>query len=81
MKHAVRVMLLVLFTLVMVRSSYAQAAVTVSFGPPALPVYEQPVCPGEGYLWGSRYMGLSPRAHAPLDSRLVGLEWKWVRLP
>jgi hypothetical protein len=25
--------------------------VTVAFAPPDLPVYEQPVCPGEGYIW------------------------------
>jgi hypothetical protein len=25
--------------------------VTVSFAPPDLPVYEQPICPGEGYIW------------------------------
>src|SRR2546423_1706555 len=31
--------------------SFAQVGISVSFGPPALPVYEQPVCPGEGYIW------------------------------
>ena len=29
--------------------------ISVSFGPPALPVYEQPVCPGDGYLWTPGY--------------------------
>jgi hypothetical protein len=33
----------------------AQVAITVSFGPPALPVYEQPLCPAEGYLWTPGY--------------------------
>ena len=35
----------------------AQVAVgvSVSFGPPELPVYEQPVCPAEGYLWVPGY--------------------------
>jgi hypothetical protein len=23
----------------------------VGFGPPAIPVYEQPICPGDGYIW------------------------------
>jgi hypothetical protein len=27
----------------------------VRFGPPALPVYEQPVCPGDGYIWTPGY--------------------------
>lgn len=34
-------------------SSVAQVSVGVSvaFAPPDLPVYEQPICPGEGYIW------------------------------
>ena len=34
-------------------ASFAQIGVgiMVSFGPPPLPVYEQPLCPGEGYIW------------------------------
>ena len=32
-------------------ASFGQIAVSVTFAPPALPVYEQPICPGEGYLW------------------------------
>lgn len=35
--------------------SPAQVGVSVSFGPPALPVYEQPVCPGDGYIWTPGY--------------------------
>ena len=29
--------------------------VAVSFGPPPLPVYEQPICPGDGYIWTPGY--------------------------
>jgi hypothetical protein len=34
-------------------SSVAQVSVgvTVAFAPPDLPVYEQPICPEEGYIW------------------------------
>ena len=39
----------------------AQIAVGISFNvriaPPALPVYEQPICPGAGYLWTPGYWG------------------------
>jgi hypothetical protein len=37
--------------------SRAQVAVGISvqFGPPELPVYEQPLCPGEGYIWTPGY--------------------------
>src|SRR5246500_6069068 len=35
----------------------AQVAVefSVGFAPPDLPVYEQPICPGEGYIWTPGY--------------------------
>jgi hypothetical protein len=38
-------------------AAYAQIGVgiAVSFGPPELPVYEQPICPGEGYIWTPGY--------------------------
>jgi len=35
--------------------AYAQVSISVSFAPPELPVYEQPLCPGEGYLWTPGY--------------------------
>jgi WXXGXW repeat (2 copies) len=41
--------------------SSAQIAVGISvrIGPPALPVYAQPICPGPGYLWTPGYWGWS----------------------
>lgn len=48
----------ILFTLVLFTisaASFAQFRVTVGFAPPALPVYEQPVCPGDGYIWVPGY--------------------------
>jgi len=38
-------------------TSSAQVAVgiTVGFAPPDLPVYEQPICPGDGYIWTPGY--------------------------
>src|SRR5208283_5725485 len=47
-----------LFTLVLMclsAATFAQIGVSVSFGPPALPVYEQPICPGDGYIWTPGY--------------------------
>ena len=40
----------------------AQVAVSVSFGPPELPVYEQPLCPGDGYIWTPGYWDWDPDA-------------------
>ena len=36
-------------------ASFAQIRISVTFGPPALPVYDQPLCPGDGYLWAPGY--------------------------
>jgi hypothetical protein len=35
-------------------------AVSVNFAPPPLPVYEQPPCPTEGYLWTPGYWAWDP---------------------
>jgi hypothetical protein len=40
----------------------AQVRITVGFGPPALPVYEQPICPGDGYIWTPGYWAWDPDA-------------------
>jgi hypothetical protein len=43
----------------------AQAGVffSVSIAPPALPVYAQPVCPGDGYLWTPGYWAYGPAGY------------------
>jgi hypothetical protein len=44
-------------------ASYAQVGIgigiNVRIGPPALPVYAQPICPGPGYLWTPGYWAWS----------------------
>jgi hypothetical protein len=47
-----------LFAVVMLAlsaASFAQIGISVTIGPPALPVYEQPPCPAEGYIWTPGY--------------------------
>ncbi len=48
---------LALFCLALPRSTSAQVAVGISvhIGPPALPVYAQPICPGPDYIWTPGY--------------------------
>src|SRR6516225_11595081 len=43
-------------------SIQAQVAVgiSVNFAPPELPVYEQPICPGDGYIWAPGYWAWDP---------------------
>lgn len=56
---AIRPIRLLLFAFVVLltlsAASLAQIGVSITFGPPPLPVYEQPLCPGEGYLWTPGY--------------------------
>ena len=52
-----------LFALVMLSASVASSAqvfVSVGFAPPPLPVYEQPLCPGEDYIWVPGYWAWNP---------------------
>ena len=54
--------LMVMLALFLPASSAAQfsAGVVVSFAPPDLPVYEQPIVPGEGYIWTPGYWAWDP---------------------
>jgi hypothetical protein len=58
--HSVRNLLLSLLLVVISSTAFAQIGISVSFGPPALPVYEQPICPGDGYLWTPGYWAWDP---------------------
>ncbi|MGA8554382.1 MAG: hypothetical protein WB630_08180 [Candidatus Acidiferrales bacterium] len=53
----IRPLLLSLVLLALSHGASAQVAIGISvgFGPPALPVYVQPICPAEGYLWTPGY--------------------------
>ena len=54
----IRTLLLLAFSaLIASVPTHAQVAVGISvgFAPPAIPVYTQPVCPGEGYIWTPGY--------------------------
>jgi hypothetical protein len=72
LKH--RILFFLLLLCLMPVASFAQVAISIRVGPPALPVYEQPLCPGDGYLWTPGYWAYGP----------VGYYWVpgvWVRPP
>ena len=48
-------LLLVVLLLAIPAASFAQIGIAVRIGPPPIPVYEQPICPGDGYLWTPGY--------------------------
>jgi hypothetical protein len=55
-------------------ASFAGIFISVGIAPPALPVYPQPLCPGDGYMWTPGYWHYGP----------AGYYWVpgvWVRPP
>ena len=53
--RSIRSSLVALALLAISAAAFAQFSISVSFAPPELPVYEQPLCPGDGYLWTPGY--------------------------
>lgn len=72
---SLRSFLLALVVLVTSTASFAQVGISVSFGPPALPVYEQPLCPGDGYLWTPGYWAYDE------DDGYYWVPGTWVEAP
>ena len=59
-KNAIRMMtvaLALMAAMALPGPASAQVAIGISvgFAPPEIPVYEQPICPGEGYIWTPGY--------------------------
>jgi WXXGXW repeat (2 copies) len=61
-RNLTRTLFLALIFCFLPAASFAQVAVGVSIhiGPPALPVYAQPICPGDGYIWTPGYWAYGP---------------------
>jgi hypothetical protein len=57
-------------------AAYAQIGISVSFAPPELPVYEQPLLPGEGYIWTPGYWD-----YAGDDDGYFWVPGTWVMAP
>ena len=54
-RPSVRFLLIALLIVVFSAISFSQIGISITVGPPALPVYEQPPCPAEGYIWTPGY--------------------------
>ena len=72
-----RWLLLSFIVLAFSHGAFAQIGVgiSVSFGPPPLPVYEQPICPGDGYLWTPGYWAYDD------DDGYYWVPGTWVEAP
>jgi hypothetical protein len=53
--RAIRTLFLALLVSIVPASSFAGVFVSINIAPPVLPVYAQPICPGDGYLWTPGY--------------------------
>jgi hypothetical protein len=51
LRRLARLLLLVLLVPVVPATIHAQILINVSFAPPELPVYEQPICPQPNLMW------------------------------
>ena len=56
---SIRSLLFALVVLAMSAAAFAQIGISINFAPPALPVYEQPPVPAEGYIWTPGYWAYS----------------------
>ncbi len=56
--RAIRTLFLALLVSIVPASSFAGVFVSINIAPPALPVYTQPICPGDGYLVDAWVLGL-----------------------
>ena len=54
-RHVIGALLLGAGTIFLSTASFAQIGISVRIAPPELPVYEQPMCPGDGYIWTPGY--------------------------
>ena len=52
-----------LFAIPVVSHAQVGIGVSITVAPPALPVYEQPPCPTEGFLWTPGYWAYGPRGY------------------
>jgi WXXGXW repeat (2 copies) len=60
---AIRSLLFAFVLLAFSHGAVAQIGISVGYGPPLLPIYEQPILPGDGYLWAPGYWGFDYSAN------------------
>lgn len=58
--RSIRFLLVAVLMLLLSAVASAGVVIAVSFGPPALPIYEQPFCPGPDFIWVPGYWAWSP---------------------
>ena len=76
-KFAVRLLLSLFVMLALSHGAFAQVGfrISVNFAPPPIPVYEQPICPADGYLWVPGYWAYDD------DDGYYWVPGTWVEAP
>jgi len=74
--RSIRYILIAIALLAAPAASFAQVSVgiSVNVAPPEIPVYEQPICPGDGYIWAPGYWGWA-------DDDYYWIPGTWVEAP
>ena len=73
---SIRSLLFAVVILAISAASFAQIGISITIGPPPLPVYEQPPCPAEGYIWTPGYW-----AYDYDDGDYYWVPGTWVLVP
>ncbi len=71
--HVIRSLFLFVAMLFLSTASFAQVRVSVRIAPPELETYEQPICPGDGYIWTPGYWAY--------DDDYYWVPGEWVMAP
>ena len=54
-RYSAQILLVAFFMVCISAAASARIGVAITIAPPPIPVYDQPVCPGDGYLWTPGY--------------------------
>jgi YXWGXW repeat-containing protein len=73
LNRVIRSMLFMIAMVFLSSASFAQVRVSVRIAPPELAVYEQPICPGDGYIWTPGYWAF--------DDDYYWVPGEWVLAP
>lgn len=72
--NAMRKLILAAALMLVPAASFAGVFISVNIAPPVLPVYTQPLCPGDGYIWTPGYWAYGPDGY-------YWVPGVWVRPP
>jgi hypothetical protein len=59
----IRLLVIAAILMILPAASFAQIGISITIGPPALPVYTQPPCPAPGYAWTPGYWAYGPAGY------------------